>query len=225
MGTPQYPFGWGNDNAGKFAIEMTKRNPQISARELGAKMVNMAYRNDGFEAKDDTSCAVVYLREPRKLLICTGPPYEKEKDPEMAAVVSDFKGSRIVMGATTGDIIARELKLKVTDGQNFTDPDLPPLSKMEGIDLYTEGILTLNKVEKILTKYSNASNVGIGPADLTVKLILESDEIQFLIGTRINLAHQDPTAGMDLEIRRTVIKRIVLLLEEKFLKKVKMSYI
>lgn len=225
LGTPQYPFGWGNDNAARFAIDMTKREPQISARELAAKMINMAFRNDGFEAKDDTSCAVVYLREPRELLICSGPPYEKEKDPELAEEVSKFKGKRIIMGATTGDIISRELKLKVTDGQEFTDPDLPPLSKMEGIDLYTEGILTLNKVEKILTKYKNESSLGKGPADLTVKHILESDEIRFIIGTRINLAHQDPTAGMDLEIRRTVIKRIALLLEEKFLKKVKMGYI
>lgn len=225
LGTPQFPFGWGNDNAARFAIDMIRRNPNISASELAAKTVNMAFRNDGFEAKDDTSCAVVYLREPRELLICTGPPYHEEKDPEMAAAVKNFRGTRIIMGATTGDIIARELALKITDGQEFTDPDLPPVSYMEGIDLYTEGILTLNKIEKILKKYTNASNLGKGPADLTVKHILESDEIQFIIGTRINLAHQDPTANMDLEIRRTVIKRIALMLEEKFLKKVKMSYI
>jgi len=56
-------------------------------------------------------------------------------------------------------------------------------------------------------------------------LILESDEIWFLVGTTINPAHQDPRSGMDLEIRRTVVKRIALLLEEKFLKKIKINYI
>ena len=96
---------------------------------------------------------------------------------------------------------------------------------MEGIDLYTEGILTLSKVEKILNRYSNNSILGNGPADQVVNYLIDSDEIHFLIGTRINLAHQDPSIGMDLEIRRTVIKRIALLLEEKFLKKIKTTHI
>jgi hypothetical protein len=165
------------------------------------------------------------MREPRELMICTGPPYEEVNDPVMAEKVKNFVGKKIIMGATTGDIIARELGIDIKDGQEFADPDLPPVSYMEGIDLYTEGILTLSKVEKILKKYSNNYILGNGPADQVVKYMIESNEIQFLIGTRINIAHQDPSAGMDLEIRRTVIKRIALLLEEKFLKKTKASYI
>ena len=225
LGTPRFPFGWGNDNMSRFAIDLIKRNPDISARELGFKIVNMASRNDGFQLKDDTSCAVVYLREPRELLICTGPPYEKESDSKLASSFRNFAGKKIIMGATTGDIISRELGVEIKDGQEFSDPDLPPLSFMEGVDLYTEGILTLSKVEKILKKYSNATQLGKGPADLVVSHILESDEIQFLIGTRINLAHQAPTTGADIEIRRTVVKRVAFLLEEKFLKKVKINYI
>lgn len=165
------------------------------------------------------------MREPRELLICTGPPYDEANDPEMAERVKNFSGNRIVMGATTGDIIAREWNIQIEDGQNFDDPDLPPVSFMKGIELYTEGILTLSKVEKILDKYTNNYPLGKGPADQVVKYMIESDEIQFLIGTRINLAHQDPAAGIDLEIRRTVIKRISLILEEKFLKKIKTTYI
>jgi serine/threonine protein phosphatase PrpC len=225
LGTPQFPFGWGNDNLARFAIDLTKRNSQISAKELAARIINLAHRNDGFQLKDDTSCGVVFMREPRELLICSGPPYEEQNDPAMAARVKQFAGKKIIMGATTGDIIARELGMNIRNGQDFTDPDLPPVSYMEGIDLYTEGILTLSKVEKILMKYSNNYSLGTGPADLVVKYIMESDEIQFLIGTRINIAHQDPAAGIDLEIRRSVIKRIAFLLEEKFLKKVKTTFI
>jgi hypothetical protein len=225
LGTPRFPFGWGTDNTAKFVIDMVKRYPRISARQLASRIINTAYRNDGFQAKDDSSCGVVYFREPRELIICTGPPFEKEHDTEMAHFVKEFKGSKIIMGATTGDIIARELNLKIEDGQEFSDPDLPPLSYMEGIDLYTEGILTLNKVEKILKNYTNNYKLGRGPADLVIKQILESDDIHFLIGTRINLAHQDPSSTIDLEIRRTVVRRIALLLEEKYLKKIKISFI
>ncbi len=225
LGTPRFPFGWGNDNVGRFVIDIVKQYPGISARELAIKVLNMAYRNDGFEAKDDSSCASVYYREPRELLICTGPPYEKEKDREFAEIVKGFNGKKIVMGATTGDILARELTLKISDGQKITDPDLPPQSFMEGFDLYTEGILTLHKAEKLLTTYQRNMQPGEGPADLVLKLILESDEIHFIIGTRINIAHQDPTLNTELEIRRTVVKRIASLLEEKFLKKVHLRYI
>lgn len=225
LGTPRFPFGWGVDNVGRFAIDMIRQYPQISARNLAGKILNMAYRNDGFQSKDDSSCGILYFREPRELLICTGPPYNKEDDVNLAAVVRDFKGKKIVMGATTGDIVSRELNLKIEDVFKFEDPDLPPINNMEGIDLFTEGILTLNKVEKILKAYNPNFKLGKGPADEIVKLVLESDAIKIIIGTRINIAHQDPHLPVELEIRRTVVNRIAQLLEEKLLKKVNVSYI
>lgn len=226
LGTPRFPFGWGIDNVGRFALDMIRQYPQISARDLAGKILNMAYRNDGFQSKDDTTCGIIYFREPRELLICTGPPYNQEDDPKLAAEVSEFKGKKIVMGATTGDIISRELNLKIEDVFKFEDPDLPPINVMEGVDLFTEGILTLNKVEKLLKAFNpNTTKLGRGPADEIVKLILESDAIKIIIGTRINIAHQDPHLPVELEIRRTVVNRIAQILEEKFLKKVIVSYI
>lgn len=225
MGTPQFPFGWGNDNVARFAIDLIRRNAKISAHDLAERIISCAYRNDGFEAKDDSSCGIIFFREPREIMICTGPPYNKNRDNEMAKAVSAFTGKKIVMGATTGDILARELNLKITDGQEFVDPELPPVSYLEGIDLYTEGILTLGKVEKILLKHTNKTILGNGPADQVVKLILESDEIQFLVGTCINPAHQDPASGIDVEIRRTVVRRVAQMLEQKFLKKIKLTFI
>ncbi len=67
--------------------------------------------------------------------------------------------------------------------------------------------------------------LGKGPADKIVRLIMESDEINFLVGTRINVAHQDPTLPVDLEIRRTVVKRIARILEDKWMKLVSIDYI
>src|SRR5512145_780201 len=225
LGTPRFPFGWGMDNVARFAIDMIKQYPQISARNLSGKILNMAYRNDGFQSKDDSTCGIIYFREPRELLICTGPPYNKEDDVKLAEEVNNFNGKKIVMGATTGDIISRELNLKIEDVFKFEDPELPPINVMEGIDLFTEGILTLNKVEKILKAYNPNYKLAHGPADEIIKLILESDAIKIIIGTRINIAHQDPHLPVELEIRRTVVNRIAQLLEEKLLKKVVVNYI
>ena len=95
---------------------------------------------------------------------------------------------------------------------------------IEGIDLVTEGILTLNKVWKILTEYEPQYKLGRGPADQIVKLILESDHIDIVVGTKINEAHQDPNVPIDLEIRRTIANRIANILENKFLKHITIKY-
>lgn len=225
MGTERYPFGWGRDNVQEFVINLIQNEPGISASRLAQKVVNYAHINDGYRSKDDTSCAVIYFREPRKLLICTGPPFDEAKDSEYAEAVRTFEGKKILCGATTADIIARELGVDITDSFEFEDPDLPPISFMPGIDLVTEGILTLGKVNEILKKYGPNYKLGRGPADSIVRMLLDSDEIYFIIGTRINIAHQDPNLPVELEIRRTVVKRIARLLEEKFLKEVNLRFI
>lgn len=225
MGTENYPFGWERDNISFYASTLVAGEPSISAVMLAGKIVTMAHKNDNYKAKDDISCATIYFREPRTLLICTGPPYEKEKDKDLAGKVKNFKGRVILCGGTTADIIARELNRTIIDELIFEDPELPPESFLEGIDLVTEGILTLQKVNEILKSYNNSVKLGKGPADKIVRLLMESDEIHFIIGTRINIAHQDPNLPVDLEIRRTVVKRIARLLEEKWLKKVSFEYI
>lgn len=225
LGTDKYPLGWGVERIQKYAIDLISGSHRLSARKLAAKMVNMAHRNDGFSSKDDTSCASIYFRHPRKLLIVTGPPYEESNDSFLSQEVKKFNGKKIICGATTADIIARETGVEIEDSLHFDDPDLPPLSFMEGVDLVTEGILTITKVTNILKEYSPSYTPGKGPADRIVRMVRESDEIHFIIGTRINIAHQDPNLPVELEIRRTVVKRMARLLEEKFLKEVFIRYI
>jgi len=225
LGTDRYPLGWGREQMQEYSLKLVQNSPKISASKLASKMVNMAHRNDGYSSKDDTSCASIYFRKPRKLMIVTGPPYEEENDKELGDTLRAFKGKKVVCGATTADIIARELNLEIEDSLVFEDPELPPVSHMEGIDLVTEGILTITKVTRILKEFSPSYALGKGPADRIVKLFQQSDEIHIIIGTRVNIAHQDPNLPIDLEIRRTVVKRMARLLEEKFLKEVSIKYI
>ena len=126
-------------------------------------------------------------------------------------------------GGTTATIISRELHLPLTVSMEITDRELPPLSYMEGIDLITEGILTLSKVERLLT--SGIQEKSHGPAQELVSLLQNSDKITFIVGTRINVAHQDPNLPVELEIRRNVVKKISFLLESKYLKDVEISYL
>ncbi|MGZ2370453.1 SpoIIE family protein phosphatase [Ancylomarina sp. YFZ004] len=225
MGSQAYPFGWELDNVIEFVTQNIKSSPYMSSNALGKKIVKRASRNDQDEPKDDTSAGVIYFREPRKLLLCTGPPFEMDKDSELAMKIYHFKGKKIICGGSTAEIVSRELGLKFAPGMNMTDPELPPIAYMEGINLVTEGILTIGKVARILEDYDNNYNLGEGPADQIVHYLLQSDQISIINGTRINFAHQDPNLPVELEIRRTVVKRVVRLLEEKFLKDVNLSFI
>lgn len=225
MGSDAFPFGWERDNIAAYVSTLVASEASISASMLAGKLVTMAHKNDAYKAKDDISCAIIYFREPRKLMICTGPPFEKDMDRELAEKVKNYEGKVILCGGTTADIIARELNRTIVDELIFEDPELPPESFLEGIDLVTEGILTLQKVNEILKTYNNSTRLGKGPADKIVRMLMESDEIHFIIGTRINIAHQDPNLPVELEIRRTVVKRVARLLEEKWLKNVTFEYI
>lgn len=225
LGKGKYLLGWGFENVREALVNHVQEQIGISAAKLSSLIVNKAHANDGYQAKDDSSVVVVYCRDPRRLLICSGPPFEKEKDTELADIVKSFEGKKILCGGTTADIISRELNIEIEDNLEFDDPDLPPISYMKGIDLVTEGILTLSKTSGILEQYSPNYDLAKGPADLIVKQIIESDEIHFVIGTAINIAHQDPNLPVELEIRRTVIKKIARMLEEKFLKEVSLTFI
>ena len=224
LGSERYPLGWGIDNLERFILESITEEHDISAFKLSSRVINKANQNDDFHPKDDISCAVVYFREPRKLMICTGPPQDETSDSEFAKILKEFPGQRVICGATTVEIISREWNSEIKDSHLILDAELPPVSFMEGIDLVTEGILTLSKVNEILKIYQQNYKLTKGPADEIVKLILNSDEIQFVVGTKINIAHQDPTLPVELELRRTVVHRITRVLEEKFLKEVSMKF-
>lgn len=224
MGSASMPFGW-EDGAKTYIAGLIEHRGDISAKELAHKIVSQAEKNDGYSLKDDTSCCVIYMRKPRNLLVCTGPPYDEKNDKYLANQVKEFQGKKILCGGTTATIISRELGAHMEVDMNIIDKELPPISHMEGIDLVTEGILTLGKVERILSAGDTEGHKEPGPAEMVVRMLLNSDKITLLVGTRINIAHQDPNLPVELEIRRNVVKKIKYLLETKYLKDVEIRYI
>lgn len=216
--------GWGRNNLIEYVRSLIEAMPDISGSLLAEKIVKKASANDLHSPKDDLTCCVFYYREPRRTMICTGPPFNMEQDGEFAQKLQEFPGRKIISGATTSEIISRELRRTITD-EMIVDNSLPPSSKMEGVDLVTEGVLTLNKVIKLLEslKYPYLQ-LGKGPADQLCQLLLDSDEIYILVGTKINESHHDPTLPIEIEIRRTLIQRLQKVLWDKYMKVVKIEY-
>lgn len=226
LGNQRFPMGWGLENIEAFTLNQIKRIPDISATKLARKIMNQAVMNDNFSVKDDATCGVIYFREPRKLMLITGPPFYKIKDFDFVDRIRDFEGEKIICGGTTAEIIARELNLSVEIQHGNKNLDkLPPSAKMAGFKMVTEGILTLGRVEEILENYNSDTRLEGSPPEEVVKLLLQHDSIDIIVGTRINWAHQDPDQPLELELRKFVVKRIVRILEHKFFKNVKVDYV
>ncbi|MCT4589766.1 MAG: serine/threonine-protein phosphatase [Carboxylicivirga sp.] len=225
MGSTRMPFGWGSEGLESFIRQAIDAQANISAKQLARKIMQRAKANDADRFKDDATCQVIYCREPRKLVMASGPPYYKNYDAVLAERLVNFCGKKIICGGTTSKIISRELNRDLQIELDNYRPELPPVAQMQGIDLITEGILTLGKVSSILEQLNNTRVKGDGPAEKMVKLLLDSDSILILAGTQINNAHQDPNLPVELEIRRNIIKKIASILEDKFLKTIEIEYL
>jgi hypothetical protein len=130
----------------------------------------------------------------------------------------EFSGNKIICGGTTAEILKRELDLFESKDMLKLEDDLPPISFFEGIDLVTEGIMTLSKVEKMLS-HSKLAELKDGAAERIIKLIRNSDRVKFQVGTAANEFH----SNFEYKIRTEIIKSIIRILEEKLLKDIELE--
>lgn len=224
MGKDSTPLGWGTTECIKYIENILQTDPEISARQLSKKIVSKSLQNDDHFPHDDITCAVLYCRQPRKLLVVTGPSIKEENDVIMKEAVAAFPGKKIICGGTTAKIISRELNVPVEVNLCSPRSDVPPEAFMEGVDLVTEGILTLCKVTRILENGLESDYIYDAAYKMAV-LLLDSDSIHFIVGTKINEVHQDPNMPIEIEIRRNIIRKIMVILEEKYLKKTELQFI
>ena len=196
--------------------------PDISSSELSQYIVNQA-RNIETDRnpKDDISACVLYFREPRQSLIFTGPPYHQQKDAEYAQMFDKFAGKKAICGGTTANLISRELNRQITMDTTISIGKLPACSYMDGVDLVTEGILTLTKT----AEYIESGELDIdNAAGKLVKFLLDSDCINFMVGAKLNQAHYDPALPVEIEIRKNIIKKMAEVLQTKYFKQVNIQY-
>jgi len=223
LGSPLYKLGWRREGLIDLTLERIRNNPAISSRKLSEIIVKEAQRKEvDKNAKDDISAMVLHFRKPRELMIFTGPPYWADKDKEYAELLNNFDGKKAICGGTTANLIARELNREIKSNLSKDTGNLPAFSQMQGMDLVTEGVLTLTKVVEYLEDdVHDASNA----AGKLVELLLDSDCIHFMVGAKLNQAHYDPDLPIELEIRKNIVRKMAKILEEKYIKKVTLQFI
>ncbi len=220
MGLPHLPLGWQEQGVEDYLCGLLKENSHISAGEISKRTALKARELDGNKAADDITCAALYLREPRHTIIFTGPPYKKEHDHVLAEMAQNFHGKKVICGGTTSVILSRELNIpvKVNLNEIKNNQEIPPTATMKGFDLVTEGTITLTRCLRALDEDANLDLMQDNAVKRLMKILLDSDIIDFVVGTKINEAHQDPALPKDLEIRRNLMKQYCQVLEKKYLK-------
>ena len=225
LGRAGLPFGWGPERVTDFLCRQIAGEGEISSRDLSRNLVAEALINDGRAAKDDITCGSIYYRRPRRLLVITGPPFSRERDGELAERVQSFDGRKAICGGTTAGIVSRLLSRPVTMDLATLDPEIPPAAAMAGVDLVTEGTVTLARVAEILERGNPGEPARKNPATSLVSLMLQNDIVEFMVGTRINEAHQDPNVPVELDLRRNIVRKIASLLEVRYLKEARVQFI
>ncbi len=223
LGGGRLKLGLRRDGLIVLLQDKLKEHPDISSSELSHYLVNQA-RNIETDRrpKDDISACVLYFRDPRESLIFTGPPYHQSKDAEYARMFDNFKGKKAICGGTTANLISRELNKPITMDTTISIGKLPSCSYMDGVDLVTEGVLTLTKTLEYLE--AGTSDIDNAAGKL-VNFLLDSDCINFMVGAKLNQAHYDPALPVEIEIRKNIIKKIAEVLQSKYFKKVSIQYI
>ena len=225
MGQPAMPLGWDQKPVREFLQDQLARNPSLGARALSRALVHKALALDGMKAKDDITCGVISYRKPRELLLLTGPPVHRERDRQIAEMARDFEGRKVVCGGTTANLVARELGLTLDMSLRDLDPEVPPMCSLRGFDLVTEGAITLATTARMLEEGTNLELVRPNAASCLASILLDSDVIHVVAGTKINEALQDPNLPAELDIRRNILRRLQRVLTTRYFKEVRLQFI
>lgn len=188
-------FGWDREEIKKHLDNNIKKN--MSARAAACLLASAC--NDLYLDKpgDDTTVAAVKIRRELKVNIMVGPPIDKNMDNFYVSEFLKDCDKKIVCGGTSSQIVARELNQPLITSFDFPDKEVPPIAYMEGIDLATEGVLTLRKLLDLSEKYLSVSdltpktnNKQDGASLLAKILFEESTHVEFFVGQNVNVAHQ-----------------------------------
>ena len=212
-------FGWTWEHVVKWLLNATALD--MSAPRLAAALSDTV--NDLYMKKpgDDSTVLVAEVTPHRVVNMLAGPPKEKADDERMVRDYMRSQGKKVICGGTSANIVARVLNRKICTSLTYSDPSIPPIGFIEGVDLVTEGVLTLTRTLDILQEYCEKDADSYyfhrideenGAAMLARLLLEDCTHLKLFIGTAINPAHQNPNLPADLSIKLKLIDRLAELM-------------
>lgn len=208
-------LGWGW--AGVAEQLQSVARPDCSANNISDSIIRCTEGYYLGQPGDDSSIVTVKMRKTRHLTILTGPPVDSSFDEKVVKRFLNQPGKKMVAGGTTAHIVSKICKKPLVMDLSSYSEQIPPMGFIEGIDLVTEGILTLNAVlEKISKK--NIPEIKFperNGADMLAKMLLEADKIDILAGKSMNPAHHSPSFPFKINIKPQVLAKLQAVLQSK----------
>jgi hypothetical protein len=203
-----YPLGWGWEEVAKYLEGHVHES--LSAEELAQKLAQVVEELYEGSPGDDVSIAVVKARQKHILVVFTGPPVNKEDDRRVVNRLLSSPDKRAVCGGTTANIVARELGEEITVNLETGTDDVPAMGRIRGIDLVTEGTLTITKALEILRRDepSEQLRLKVDGASSLALLLRGADQVEVLVGRAMNPAHQNPNLPRDLGLKWQVAQAL-----------------
>ena len=223
-----YNFGWKREDIIDFIETLVPAG--YTAKTLSTMLVDECDRLYGHKPGDDATACVVRIRKRVPMNMLFGPPSNRDDGDRMMSLFFGKEGKHIICGGTTSSIASKFLGKPLKATLNFEQSDVPPIAELEGVDLVTEGVITVNKVVEYAADYLGENkfyehwSFKKDGASLICRLLFEeATDINFYVGRAINPAHQNPDLPINFNIKMNLVEELSGSLR-KMGKKVKVSY-
>lgn len=223
-----YSLGWGHKNISDYMAPLCCVG--YSAKTLNAMFLDECSRRYSGKPGDDTTALTIYMRAHEQVNLMIGPPANMEDNERMLSLFFGKGGKHIVCGGTTSKIASEYLGKPLMVSMDYKDDDIPPTGSIEGVDLVTEGIITINRVLEYAKNYLEDNETYTqwcykrdGASMIARMLFEEATNINFFVGRAVNPAHQNPDLPITFSIKMQLIRELSECLR-KMGKTIRVSY-
>ena len=224
----KYNFGWKREEI----IDLVETIAPVgyTAKTCSTILIDKCNELYGGKPGDDATACVIKVRKREPMNILFGPPSNRDDANRMMSLFFSKEGKHIVCGGTTSSIAAKYLGKPLRASLNFEQSDIPPIAEIEGVDLVTEGVITINRVLEYAkdslgeNKLYEKWEFGHDGASLISRLLFEeATDINFFVGRAVNPAHQNPNLPINFNIKMRLVDELTECLK-KMGKQIKVSY-
>ena len=213
-------LGWRWENVATYMENAVLRDK--SPRTLQNLLLQACKSLYNQTIRDDTSVCVCRARIPSQTCVMVGPPQNREQDRFLVDTLLSFEGNKVVCGGTTSKIVSKVSGRALTTQLDYITPEIPPVAKIEGVDLVTEGVVTMGRALELMRAYA-AGDTGRdrvlqqgrdGAYLLAQLLVQKSTSVKFLVGRALNPAYDDPDMPLDLTMKLRLVHDIAQCLRD-----------
>lgn len=223
-----YNFGWKREEICEFMEAIAPVG--YTAKTMSTILVDECAKLYGYKPGDDATACVVRVRKRVPMNMLFGPPSNRDDADRMMSLFFSKEGKHIICGGTTSTIASKYLGKPLRASLNFERSDVPPIAEIEGVDLVTEGVITVNKVLEYARDYLNGNELyeqwsfkRDGASQICQLLFEEATDINFYVGRAVNPAHQNPDLPINFNIKMNLVEELSKCLRQMG-KHIKVSY-